>query len=171
MRKLASTILILVSSFAYAQEETNIVQIIDGLRVQWDEAAIGLKDYQGIQNFCATAAYRLETTQLLDAIHHWDTTLYFIVQSKYEASEDPEAIATLQDIELLETEYSTQNFKVFIENECDIIDEIENSFGEKSIKRHEKDIKEFEKELVKYLNSITYRVDIIDEHIHHLKLD
>ncbi len=154
-----------------AQENTNIVNVIDALTVQWDETAIGLKDYYGIQNFCSSEKYRLETIELLDEIHHWDTTLYFTVQEKYAGSQDAEAAATLEDIEKLETEYSTENFKVFILNECTMLKEIDDSFDQQTVKQYEKEIKKFEKELVKYLNSITYRIDIIDEHIHHLKLD
>lgn len=171
MRKSIYILLITLCFSASAQQKVDIVKIIDALTVQWDETAIALKDYQGIQNFCSTEDYRLETIELLDEIHHWDTTLYFIVQEKYEGSQDKEAAATLADIEKLETEYSTQNFKAFILDECTMVKEIDDTFDKKTIKQYEKDIKTFEKELVKYLNSITYRIDIIDEHIHHLELD
>lgn len=170
MKKLTFICLFSIGFLTQAQE-TNIVKVIDALTVQWDETAITLKDYQGIQNFCSSEKLRTETVELLDEIHHWDTTLYFTVQSKYEGTQDAEAEATLKDIEKLETEYSTVNFKAFILNECTMLKEIDDSFDTKTIKQYEKEIKKFEKELVKYLNSITYRIDIIDEHIHHLKLD
>ena len=130
-----------------------------------------MKNYQGIQEFCLNSSYQEETVNLLDEIHHWDTTLYFIVQEKFDASQDREAKATLEDIEKLETEYSTVNFKTFIQNECDQLKIIEESFDGETVKKYEKDIRAFERELVKYVNSITYRIDIIDEHVHHLKLD
>ncbi|MEP1032268.1 hypothetical protein [Ekhidna sp.] len=171
MKKLFFFVLIALNFFTTAQQSPNIVKVIDALTVRWDETAIALKDYQGIQNFCSSEKYKTETTGLLDQIHHWDTTLYFIVQAKYEGTQDAEAAATLEDIEKLETEYSTVNFKTFILNECTMIKEIDDTFDKKTVKQYEKDIKKFEKELVKYLNSITYRIDIIDEHIHHLKLD
>ena len=171
MKKLITLALVIFVYTSSAQESPNIVKVIDALTVQWDETAISLKDYQGIQNFCTSEKQRLETIDLLDQIHHWDTTLYFIVQAKYEGSKDPEAAATLEDIEKLETEYSTENFKAFILNECTMLKEIDDSFDKNTVKQYEKEIKKFEKELVKYLNSITYRIDIIDEHIHHLKLD
>ncbi len=171
MKKLAIALLVSLTFCATAQEEPKIVKVIDALTVQWDETAISLKDYYGIQNFCSSEKSRLETIDLLDEIHHWDTTLYFTVQEKYEGTQDAEAAATLEDIEKLETEYSTENFKAFILNECTMLKEIDDTFDKKTIKQYEKDIKKFEKELVKYLNSITYRIDIIDEHIHHLKLD
>ncbi len=171
MKITTSLIFALLSLTAQAQESPNIVKVIDALTVQWDETAIALKDYQGIQNFCTSESNKNMTIKLLDQIHQWDTTLYFTVQSKYEGTQDPEAEATLADIEKLETEYSTQNFKAFILNECTMLKEIDDSFDKKTVKQHEKDIKKFEKELVRYLNSITYRIDIIDEHIHHLKLD
>jgi len=155
----------------HAQENVNIVSIIDDLTVRWDQGAINLKTYQGIQEFCLDADYQQETTDLLDEIHHWDTSLYFIVQRKFDVDKDEEAAETLKDIEALETEYSTLNFKQFIQNECGMLKVIEKSFDQETLKKYEKDIRQFEKELVKYVNSITYRIDIIDEHVHHLKLD
>ena len=163
-------ILCLIQSLQ-AQKSENIVDIIDDLTVRWDQGAINLKTYQGIQEFCLNSTYQKQTTELLDEIHHWDTTLYFIVQQKIDTNKDKEAAETLKDIERLETEYSTIRFKEFIQNECTQLKVIEDSFDEATVKRYEKDIRHFEKELVKYVNSITYRIDIIDEHIHHLKFD
>ena len=139
--------------------------------MRWDETAIRLKNYQGIQEFCLTEKLRTETIKLLDDIHHWDTTLYFIVKEKFDTNQDQEAAATLVDIEKLESEYSTANFKVFISDECSMLKVIQDSFDQQTVKQYEKDIRKFEKELVKYLNSITYRIDIIDEHIHHLNFE
>lgn len=147
------------------------MSIIDNLTVRWDETAIKMKNYQGIQEFCLSQNYQDVTMQLLDEIHHWDTTLYFIVQEKFDTDQDKEAKATLEDIEKLETEYSTINFKAFVQSECDQLKIIEESFDSETVKKYEKDIRSFERELVKYINSITYRIDIIDEHIHHLKFD
>ncbi|WP_420316159.1 hypothetical protein [Ekhidna sp.] len=164
-------IFIVSGFFSQSQENVDIVQVIDDLTVKWDMTAIKMKNYQGIQEFCLTEDYKTETIELLDNIHHWDTTLYFIVQEKFDTNSDKEVAATLEDIEKLETEYSTENFKDFIVAECDMLKVIEESFDAETVKQYEKDIKKFEKELVKYLNSITYRIDIIDEHIHHLNFD
>lgn len=155
----------------FSQDDSDIVEVIDNLRYRWDASAINLKTYQGIQEFCLNSQYQMETNDLLDAIHHWDTTLYFVVQEKFDESEDLEAAATLDDIMKLETEYSTVNFKKFITDECGMLKVINDSFEEETVKKYEKDIKKFEKELVKYINSITYRIDIIDEHIHHLDFE
>lgn len=167
MRRILSVFLLFFGTTLFAQE-VDIVSIIDDLTVRWDETAIKLKNYQGIQEFCLTKSYKTATLNLLDDIHHWDTTLYFIVQEKFDISQDKEAELTLIDIEKLETQYSTANFKAFISAECSELKVIQDSFDSSSVKQYEKDIRKFEKELVKYLNSITYRIDIIDEHIHHL---
>lgn len=171
MKQLLFTTCCLVSFFAIGQQDFNIVEVIDKLRYKWDASAIGLKSYQGIQEFCENKSYRDEVNELLDAIHHWDTTLYFIVSEKYADSEDKEAALTLKDIEQLESEYSTANFKAFISDECNQLKIIHESFDQETVRKYEKDIRNFEKELYKYINSITYRIDIIDEHVHHLKLD
>ncbi|WP_370087472.1 hypothetical protein [Ekhidna sp.] len=171
MKNLLILLSLAFSLCAYSQKKINIVSVIDNLTVKWDMSAIKLKNYQGIQEFCLTEEYRTETIKLLDEIHHWDTTLYFIVSEKFDTNKDVEAAATLRDIEKLETEYSTENFKNFISKECEMLKVIQDSFDKETVKQYEKDIRKFEKELVKYINSITYRIDIIDEHIHHLNFD
>ena len=95
----------------------------------------------------------------------------FIVKSKYDQNQDKEAGETLKDIEMLESEYSTESFKYFITNECGELKIIRESFDPATARQYEKDIRKFERELVKYISSITYRIDIIDEHIHHLDLE
>ncbi len=171
MRNCIHTLLFLFTLTVGAQQQENIVAVIDDLTVRWDQGAINLKTYQGIHEFCLDAAYQAETIELLDEIHHWDTTLYFIVQQKFDTSKDKEAAATLEDIERLESEYSTINFKKFIQDECTQLKIIEDSFDQETTRQFEKDIRQFEKELQKYVNSITFRIDIIDEHIHHLSFD
>ena len=113
MKKLICGSLLLLAIVANGQQSENIVAVIDNLTVRWDQGAINLKTYQGIHEFCLNASYQAETIDLLDAIHHWDTTLYFIVQKKFDTSKDKEAAATLADIEKLESEYSTVNFKIY----------------------------------------------------------
>ncbi len=171
MKKLVAFFLLIAGWSVSAQENRSIVTIIDDLTVRWDQTAIELKNYRGIHNFCDDDPYREQTIELLDEIHHWDTTLYFIVNEKFDINEDKEAAETLRDIEKLETEYTTENFKLFIQEECDALKVIEEHFDQETVRKFENEIKKFEKESNKYINSITYRIDIIDEHIHHLKLD
>ncbi len=171
MKRICTLAMLVLPLLCVAQKQDNIVEIIDGLRYKWDASAINLKTYQGIQEFCLNNNYQKEIADLLDDIHHWDTTLYFIVKEKFDGSQDKEAQETLADIEKLEMEYSTINFKQFITDECEQLKVIEESFDQSTVKQYEKDIKKFEKELNKYVNSITYRIDIIDEHLHHLKLE
>jgi len=163
--------LVISTLFSAAQEKVPITEIIDDLTVKWDEKAITLRTYQDIHNFCGAVEDRATTVELLDQIHHWDTTLYFIVRNKYADKKDKEAEATLRDIEMLETEYTTENFKHFIQDECASLKVIEDDFDGEMVRAYEKEILKFEKELVKYVVSITSRIDIIDEHIHHLALD
>lgn len=172
MMKKIGLLLFLFSSISLAaQDDVSIVVIIDDLTVRWDETALKMRTYQDIHNFCEEEDYRTKTIALLDNIHHWDTTLYFIVRGKYAENEDDEAEATLRDIERLETEYTTENFKSFIQQECTMLKVIESHFDQETVKSYEKEIKKFEKELNKYVTTITSRIDIIDEHIHHLDLD
>lgn len=171
MKKILLLCLLSTALFSTAQNSNSVTKIIDDLTVKWDERAITLRTYQDIHNFCGAKNLRANTVDLLDQIHHWDTTLYFIVKNKYSDKKDKEAEATLQDIEALETDYTTENFKLFIQDECAALKVIEDHFDQETVRAYEKEIIKFEKELVKYVVSITSRIDIIDEHIHHLKLD
>lgn len=153
-----------------AQEEEDIVKIIDDLTITWDKEALKLKTYKGLQEYCSTRPYRTKTIKLLDQIHHYDTLLYGIVQRKYANKKDSEAEATIKDIEKLEIEYTTKNFKAFIHRECNGVNEIELNYGREGGNQYKKEVAKLEKELAKYVESITLRIDVIDEHIHHLKL-
>ena len=165
-------ILLLSLTFSsYAQDNKNIVRIIDDLTKKWNDEAAKLSTYEGLKKYCSTKTYRDQTTSLLDEIHHYDTLLHSIVTKKYDTSNDEEAKLTLKDIETLETDYTTQNFKAFIHRECNGVNDIERNYGRKGGNVYKKETKKLEKELSKYVESITARIDIIDEHVHHLKLD
>ncbi len=170
--KTAVLICLLSSSlFSFCQEKEDIVKIVDELTLKWDTQAVELKTYKGLQSYCSTKPYRDKTIELLNKIHHYDTLLYGIVNRKYDESEDEEAKLTLKDIQKLEADYTTQNFKAFIHRECNGVNEIERNYGKAGGDTYQKEVKKLEKELSKYVESITERIDIIDEHIHHLKLD
>lgn len=149
----------------YAQEE-NIVQIIDELTLQWDTEAVNLETHDGFQNYCRNRAYRDNTILLLNKIHHYDTSLYFIVTEKFNKEEDLEARATLEDIETLEIDYTTSSFMTFLREECMKFNDLEMN---KSSEDYEVQMNELEAELAKYIDAITRRIDLVDEHVHHLK--
>lgn len=171
MKTVVLICLLLCSLFSIAQDKENIVKIVDDLTLKWDNQAEELKTYKGLQTYCSTKPYRDRTIELLNKIHHYDTLLYGIVNRKYSETEDEEAKLTLKDIEKLEDEYTTKNFKAFIHRECNGVNEIERNYGKAGGENYVKEVKKLEKELLKYVVSITERIDIIDEHIHHLKLD
>lgn len=170
--KLTSLILLLcISVLAQAQEsETQIAKTIDDLRYTWDDEAKSLQTYKGLGQFCGESVYRNKIIQLLDDIHHYDTLLYGIVKKKYRSSQDPEAKATIDDINTLEVDYTTKAFKRFVHKECNTYNEIENNLGAAKGEEYEQEVKALEDELSKYVASITKRIDIIDEHVHHLHI-
>ncbi len=169
MRLIILFCLLTSSVLSYAQEE-NIVAVVDDLTARWDKQAFELKRYTGLKYYCTAEVYREKTIDLLDKIHHYDTVLYNIVSTKYANSKDKEAEATLKDIITVEADYTTLSFKDFLNQECEGFDEIEGSYS-RSDDKYYKAVEKLEKELSKYVISITTRIDNIDEHIHHLKLD
>lgn len=170
--KIASLCFLTLMSFSlFSQEsDTEVAKTIDRLRYAWDEEAETLQTYAGLGEFCGKSAYRKEIIGMLDEIHHYDTLLYGIVTRKYNADKDKEAKATIDDIETLEVEYTTKAFKRFVHKECNTFNEIENNFGASKGEEYQAEVKVLEDELKKYVISITRRIDIIDEHVHHLHI-
>lgn len=170
MQRITLLLLLLISYSTFAQENEGIVKIIDDLRYSWDDEAVKLQSYKGLGDFCSNSVYRKKIIKMLDDIHHYDTLLYGIVTRKYDANKDPEAKATLDDIDILEVDYKTISFRKFIHQECNTYNEIENNLGRAKGPEYEKEVKELEDELIKYVAEITKQIDTIDEHVHHLDL-
>lgn len=170
MSKLSSLVILLVLSLgASTAQGQDIVKIIDDLTIEWDGKAEKLKAYDGLGHLCREKVDRDATIKLLKDIHHYDSVLYNIVTTKYSKSKDAEAQKTLQDIQTLEADYTTKSFLRFIHKECGQFNEIENNYGKKGGAEYQKAIKVLEKELGKYVKAITKQIDIIDEHVHHLR--
>ena len=152
----------------FAQEtQEEVFETIDALRVQWDTEAVNLETYEGLESYCRNRAYRDNTILLLNQIHHYDSSLYKIVTMKYAVDQDPEARATIDDIETLEVDYTTKSFMIFLREECMTFNDVERN---KNMEGYEAYRKELEAELIKYVTSITKQIDIIDEHAHHLTI-
>ena len=168
--KSLTTLLLVLSFFVSQAQETEIAKTIDALTIKWDKEAVELESYAGLGKFCSESRYRKEVISLLDEIHHYDTLLYGIVNRKFDANADAEAKATIDDINTLEVEYTTQAFKKFIHQECNSYNEIEKNLGAAKGKKYEKEVDKLEKELIKYVEEVTKRIDLIDEHMHHLHI-
>ncbi len=164
---LITLILFLFASTAAAQEE-DIVKIIDDLTIEWDNGAEKLSTYEGLKEYCRVKPYRDRTIKLLNNIHHYDTVLFQIVTEKFEMEKDPEAKATIDDIETLEVDYTTKSFLVFLREECQESNFIENNLGRAGGEEYKQEVAALEEELKKYIDAITRQIDLIDDHVHHL---
>ncbi|MFT5641956.1 MAG: hypothetical protein ACI9A7_002063 [Cyclobacteriaceae bacterium] len=173
MKVIFNLIFLFTTVFATAQsqdESQDIVAHIDELTQLWDADAKKLYTYTGLEQYCKTKAYRDKTISTLNYIHHYDSVLYDIVSKKYDTNADKEAKATLEDIKLLEVEYTTKSFLKFLHKECGGYNFIESNLSAPEYKsEYNKEVARLEKELKKYVSSITKQIDIIDEHVHHLK--
>lgn len=159
----------LLLSFTSMGQQKDIVTIIDDLTVKWDYHATTIRTYKGMGHCCSDQNFRLDLIDLLNTIHHYDTSLYQIVSTKYEADKNKEAKATLEDIEKLEQDYATAAFLKFLHQECDLYNATENNYALSGGKEYQKTLKNMEKEIGKYVKAITYQIDIIDAHVHHLR--
>lgn len=157
------------ASMTQAQDESeNITEIIDDLTAKWDQEALNLGKYDGLAEYCKNRSYRVEMVRLLNKIHHYDTVLYQTVKAKYDENSDNEAKATLADIEHVEEKYTTKNFLDFLHQECNKFNDVEKNYGSKGGSKYIKQTEALEKEAGKYIEVITQRIDLIDEHVHHL---
>lgn len=168
-RLLLISLLLIVNYGSQAQEKENITAIIDGLTVKWDAEAAKLETYNGLGEYCRNRTYRVEMVKLLNKIHHYDTVLYEIVKAKHDDTQADEIKATLSDIQHVEVKYTTKNFLNFLHEECDSFNDVEQNYGKKGGSKYEKATASLEKEASKYIDAITTRIDLIDEHVHHLK--
>ncbi|MEQ9467998.1 MAG: hypothetical protein RLN88_11340 [Ekhidna sp.] len=165
------TTLCLFTFCAFSQEdEASVVKAVDDLTIKWDAEAEMLQTYEGLGNFCGESQYRKKIIDMLDEIHHYDTLLYGIVTRKFAANEDAEAKLTLDDIQTLESEYTTKAFRRFIHQECNTYNDIEKNLGAAGGKEYKQEVKALETELKKYVIEVTKQIDLIDEHVHHLHL-
>ena len=153
-------------SYMLSAQDEDIVKIIDDLTIEWDEEAKDLETYEGLTKYYRDKAYRDNTIELLNKIHHYDSALFKIVTDKYANNKDPEAKATLEDIETLELDYATRRFLNFLRRECMSLNDNENN---KNMDGYEDFVKDIEDEMIQYVEDITKQIDLIDDHIHHLK--
>ena len=151
-----------------AQDGEDIVFIIDELRYAWDDEAVKLESFEGIEEYCHVKSYKKSISNLLYKIHHYDTTLYNIVSQKYNTSQDAAAKETIDDIIVVESKYTTKNFIEFLEFECVKVKTIEKHLRKQN-PDVDKEMSRLERELKRYIEAVTLRIDLIDEHIHHLK--
>ncbi len=167
-RILIFSLLLSISLTSYSQE-SGIVKIIDELTINWDESAPKMKTYFGMKDYCRNSKFRISMIKLLNDIHHYDSALYKLVTSKYDADKDEMAKKTLDDIILLESDYTTRSFLKFLHTDCSRVNDIERNYAKKGGSSYKSQQKSIEKELVKYVKAITHQIDIVDKHIHHLK--
>ena len=151
-----------------AQDEDELLMKVDDLRYRWDDEALNLETFVGMENFCHVKKYKKEVTLLLNSIHHFDTLLFGIVTEKFNQTADLQAQEALKDILLVESEYTTLNFLEFLELECSKVVKIEKIQAKKT-KEIDAKTAALEKELIRYIDSVTERIDLIDENVHHLR--
>jgi len=162
------TLLGTIHTIQAQNESENITEIIDELTVKWDGEAVTLGKYEGLANYCQNRTYRVEMVKLLNKIHHYDTVLYQTVKAKFDEKSDQEAKATLDDIQHVEEKYTTKSFLDFLHKECNKFNDVEKNYGKKGGNKYIKETQSLEKEAGKYIEVITQRIDLIDEHVHHL---
>lgn len=167
-KPLTFLLMVLSMTIGYSQDE-DIVRIIDDLTIKWDEGAEKLKTFDGLKDYCRIKPYRDKTVKLLNKIHHYDTVLYETVVAKFDTNQDPEAKATIEDIETLEIQYTTPLFLKFLRQECQVFNDLERNHNADGEEKYLENKKNLEEDLEKYVLGITRRIDLIDEHVHHLK--
>lgn len=163
---LTALLLIGFSFSTFSQED--IAAKIDELTYEWDEQAVKLSTYEGLSEFCTVAPYRESLVENLRQIHHYDSVLYDIVSQRARFGNNSELRKTLRDIEKLESEYSINDFLVFLHEECNARNDIERNAREYDEDK-DAEVYRLETDLQKYVKDITKRIDVVREHVHHIQ--
>ena len=153
----------------------NVVSQFDKISYQWDTMAENLEQYEGLSAFCVEATYRTEVIKLLEEVHHMDSLVYWKLKKIARQKGNREIRKTIKQIEALEAEYSIKEFTKFLHVECKDRralekerDELKGNLGQDSYGGQQQII---ESTLHRYINNVTYLVDHIRKHIHHLHLE
>lgn len=167
------TIFAIIICFCWkAEAQEGLGAHIDALTKKWDVESEILRTYDGLSKFCDDREYRLEVVDMVNSIHHYDSSLYAQLQKAYRFNKDHEIEKTIKEIEKFEKQYSMKKFIHFLHEEC-----ITRKGIEKNAKESRNDIGAnsydgqvyiVETELNNYIRHITKIVDHIDKHVHHL---
>ena len=167
-----SIALLSISITLQAQESHTLRVKVDDLISKWDEEAINLASYEGLNKFCLNKEYRYETIDLLRDIHHYDSVLYERAVIAQQKSKDHEIKKLMKEIEKFEKKYSMNEFIEFLRDECyarnDLEKHREELKAEVGANSYDSQVYIVELELQKYINHITKRLDNIREHVDHL---
>jgi len=169
MKKLCILIVVLGSMNICSAQEENIVSTLDNLRSDWDGRVESLQSFEGLKNLCRNRDYRVGLVELLDQIHSSNSELLKTVSTKYPENSSDEVSATLKGIETLETVYSTNSFLDFIHTECNEYNFVKNNFSAAGI-GYEAEKSRVEIEIAKYVDAITWQINVIGEQVKQLSL-
>lgn len=153
----------------------NIISKFDEISYRWDQVSTELEQYEGLSEFCIEQNYRNEVIKLLKEVHHFDSLIYFKLKDISLSDNSAELKKTIKQIEELESAFSIKEFSRFLNQEC---------IDRKKIERERKDLKAnigqdgydgqqqlLENKLYRYIHNVTYLVDHIRKHVHHLHLE
>lgn len=153
----------------------NIINRFDEVSYRWDEVAETLEEYEGLSDFCVEKNYRAEVISLLKEVHHFDSLIYNKLQDIAKSNNNAEVKKTLKQIEELESEFSIKEFSNFLSQECKdrrIIErtrkELKGNIGQDGYDGQQQLL---ENKLYRYMHNVTFLVDHIRKHIHHLHLE
>lgn len=165
-----------LASHSYRSDTAeNIISKFDKLSYQWDLVSTELENYEGLSEFCLESSYKADVIKLLEELHHFDSLIYFRLKDLSIADNSVEIKKTLKQIEELESEFSIQEFSKFLNQECSDRKKIEKERKELSANigqdGYDGQQQLLENKLYRYINHVTYLVDHIRKHIHHLHLE
>ena len=153
----------------------NLVKDFDAISYRWDLVAADLEQYNGLGAFCIERSYRTEVLSLLKDVHHLDSLVYHKLLEIARTRNNGEIKKTIKQIEELESQYGIKEFSEFLSQECKERKEIERAkrdleanLGQDSYSGQQQLI---ESTLYRYIHHVTYLVDHIRKHIHHLHLE
>lgn len=172
----AATLLGWQPLLAQEEEESfdSIVEHFDELDKDWHSIEPTLDNYDGIQAYCTSMAYKDRVHGILEKLHHYDTVIINKMNDPSYVIDNKERSRVLKQIRKFEEDYSIPKFLVKLKQECHERHETEhdkkytkNDFADNSYDGQRLIV---ELEIKKYMKHITSKIDHIDKYLHHLHI-
>ena len=154
---------------------SSLTDKFDELSYRWDQISETLEEYEGLSYYCQNDDFRNEVVDVLKNIHHYDTLIYnrLVELSYYDT--DKEIKKTIKQIEEFESEYDIKAFVHHLSIECKERREVErekkNTLGNIGAESYSGQALNVQNATQRYMKHVTYLVDHIRKHIHHLHID
>lgn len=164
-------------SFSQSEIEPPVADQFEVVTAEWLQKSAYLKTYNGINEYCQSAAFRKSIDRVLKEVHVFDSLIISKLEDPavYFSWNAKEERKTKEDVHALELDYGMEAFIDHMRESCEFRNEIEGNAD--NLKRsvgmdsYDGKVLILETEMTKYLKKIDKLVTRVDDHLHVLHID